>query len=43
MRKLTVTIICLCVAVLAVSACSNTFDGAGRDIQHMGEVISDTF
>lgn len=43
MRKLTMTVIFLCVAVLAVSACSNTFDGAGRDIEHVGQVISDTF
>ncbi|HEY8191714.1 MAG TPA: entericidin [Alphaproteobacteria bacterium] len=43
MRKLVVKIVFLGAAVLAVSACSNTFDGAGRDIEHVGQVISDTF
>lgn len=28
---------------LSVSACSNTLDGMGRDIQNTGQKIEDTF
>lgn len=30
-------------ALLFLGACSNTLDGAGRDIQHAGQKIQDTF
>lgn len=33
----------LFLASLAVSGCSNTFDGAGRDLQGAGEWMEDTF
>jgi predicted small secreted protein len=31
------------VGVLALSGCGNTFEGAGRDIEHAGEWIQNTF
>ncbi len=43
MRKFIMTMVLLGTAVLAVSACTNTFEGAGRDIEHAGQVIQDTF
>ncbi len=30
-------------ALATLSACSNTFDGAGRDIERAGEKIQETF
>lgn len=30
-------------AVLWLGACANTFEGAGRDIENMGEWMQDTF
>ena len=33
----------LCVATFTVSGCSNTFEGAGRDVQGAGEWMQDTF
>lgn len=30
-------------AVASLGACSNTLDGAGRDISKVGDKISDTF
>ena len=42
MKKL-VMYVCLFVAVAALGACSNTLDGAGRDISKAGDKISDTF
>lgn len=31
------------VTVLTLSACSNTMDGAGRDLEKMGQSIQKTF
>jgi predicted small secreted protein len=31
------------IALLTLSACGNTLDGAGRDISNMGDKISETF
>lgn len=31
-----------CLAV-SLAGCSNTFDGAGRDMENMGEWVQDTF
>lgn len=31
------------VVVIGISACANTLDGAGRDIQKAGEKIQETF
>jgi len=28
---------------LALGACSNTFDGAGKDIEHAGQAVQRTF
>lgn len=33
----------LTVVVVALTGCSNTFDGAGRDIEKAGESIQRTF
>ncbi len=33
----------LLLMTMAVSACTNTFHGAGRDIENMGEWVQDTF
>ncbi len=33
----------LFVASLAIGGCSNTFDGAGRDMKGMGTWMEDTF
>lgn len=33
----------LFLALMAVSGCSNTLDGAGRDMKGMGTWIEDTF
>ncbi|PCI01466.1 MAG: entericidin [Alphaproteobacteria bacterium] len=30
-------------ALLTLSACGNTLDGAGRDLQNWGQTIQDTF
>jgi predicted small secreted protein len=35
--------ICLLLAVFALSACSNTFEGAGKDIEKAGQKIQETF
>ena len=35
-------ILSFCV-IMALSACSNTMDGAGRDIEKMGKNIQKTF
>lgn len=34
---------CFMTIATLVSGCSNTFDGAGRDISRAGDKISDTF
>lgn len=31
------------VVTLGLTSCANTFDGAGRDIEHAGEKIQNTF
>ncbi len=36
-------ILCLILLGLGLSGCSNTFKGAGKDIQKMGRGIEDTF
>lgn len=38
-------VICLALAVLSLglSACGNTFHGAGKDIENMGEWMQDRF
>ncbi|MCB1531403.1 MAG: entericidin A/B family lipoprotein [Alphaproteobacteria bacterium] len=38
-------VLCFSLLIFAASlaACSNTFDGAGRDIERAGEKIQDTF
>ena len=36
-------VVCLFVVAGFVTGCSNTFEGAGRDIEHAGEKIQDTF
>lgn len=33
----------LCLGILALSGCSNTFDGMGRDMKGAGEWLEDTF
>lgn len=42
MKKL-VMLSVLVLSVAALSACSNTLDGAGRDISKAGDKISETF
>ena len=37
------TALTITVLALSVSACSNTFNGIGRDVEHAGEKIQDTF
>lgn len=37
-------ILCMaCVGIFALQGCSNTFEGAGRDIERSGEWIQNTF
>lgn len=37
--------VCLCLVVmsLGLSACGNTFHGAGKDVENMGEWMQDRF
>lgn len=42
MKKI-VTLGCFLAIATLVSGCSNTLDGAGRDISRAGDKISDTF
>ncbi len=35
--------IIMIVAVMALAGCSNTFDGAGKDIEKAGQKIQETF
>lgn len=37
------TLLSVCLMTLALAACANTFDGAGRDIERAGQKIQDTF
>ncbi|MEZ5902412.1 MAG: hypothetical protein R3D88_03760 [Alphaproteobacteria bacterium] len=43
MPKNKILILTLFIGTLALGACSNTFNGAGRDIEGAGEWIQDTF
>ncbi len=38
-----ITLLALALATLTLSACGNTFKGAGRDIERAGQAIQDTF
>lgn len=31
------------IGILSLSACSNTFEGAGKDIEKTGQWVQDTF
>lgn len=42
MKKL-LMLVCLFSLGGAVAGCSNTFEGAGRDIEKAGEKVQDTF
>jgi predicted small secreted protein len=42
MTKRAATILAV-MALLALAACSNTFEGMGRDMQHAGRSIENTF
>jgi predicted small secreted protein len=37
------TLTCLILVSAFLSACSNTFEGAGRDVENAGEWVQDTF
>lgn len=41
--KKTIQCVCLVIAFASLSACSNTLDGAGRDISKAGDKIQETF
>lgn len=41
--KNTLLIFCSLVALTALSGCSNTFDGVGRDLQDTGDWFEETF
>lgn len=43
MKKTGIFLTTLFVATLFISGCSNTFEGAGRDLQGAGEWMQDTF
>lgn len=43
MYKKTALIIAFLMVGIGLSACSNTFHGAGQDIESAGEAIQDTF
>lgn len=40
-KKIHITFALLILAGLSMSACSNTFDGMGRDVENTGEAIQD--
>lgn len=42
MKKMVLAFVLVC-SVAALSGCSNTLDGAGRDISKAGDKISETF
>lgn len=42
MRRILI-IASIVMVTVALSACSNTFNGAGRDVENMGEWVQDTF
>ncbi len=41
--KKVLMLVCLMTMTGFVAGCSNTFEGAGRDIEHAGEKVQDTF
>ncbi len=42
-RSYVIAALALIILTLSVTACSNTFDGLGRDVERAGEKIQDTF
>jgi len=43
MSKKFVILLALSVTTLALSACGNTFEGAGKDMENWGRTVQDTF
>ncbi len=43
MHRVLATLFLLAVCLPAMTACSNTFDGVGRDLERAGETIQNTF
>jgi len=43
MKKLLIIISMLILSGLSLAACSNTAEGIGRDVEHAGQKIQDTF
>lgn len=43
MRRKFVILLSLGIATLSLSACANTFNGAGKDMENMGRTMQDTF
>lgn len=43
MSKLFLALTCVILAGVSLSGCSNTLDGAGRDVEKAGEWVQDTF
>jgi predicted small secreted protein len=43
MNKALILICLLMISGIGLSACSNTFDGAGRDMEGIGDWFQDTF
>ncbi len=41
--KKVLMMVCLFTMAGFTAGCSNTFEGAGRDIEHAGEKVQDTF
>ncbi|MCB1563003.1 MAG: entericidin A/B family lipoprotein [Alphaproteobacteria bacterium] len=42
-RKMVTVLLISILAGFTLGACSNTFEGIGRDVEHAGEKIQDTF
>lgn len=43
MRKTLLTVAAIILTGSLITGCTNTFNGAGRDIEHAGEWVQDTF
>lgn len=43
MVKTTFLTVFICTAFLGLNACSNTFEGAGQDIEKAGKWVQETF
>lgn len=43
MTKKAIFLIGFCVIAVTISGCTNTFKGAGQDIENAGEWMQDTF